>query len=76
MSIATLPANATIEPGPQEGYEQFVYRAHSELLPSIPDPNARNAAVWGAWERSNGDPLRDRAEQFFPADQYRTVPLQ
>jgi hypothetical protein len=74
MSSVAYQSQTQVQPHPGEGYEQFVYRAHTELLPQVPDPNTRNAVVWGAWEQANGDPLRDRAEEYFPPDQYRTVP--
>lgn len=66
-------AQPSITPQPGERYAAFVYRAHGALLPSMPDPDTRNQAVWGAWEAAHGNPLRDRAQEFFPAEQYRHV---
>ncbi len=57
-----------------EGYAQFVYRAHQELMPYVQNPDARNQAVWDAWESAYGNPIRDRAKELFPPEQYRHVP--
>jgi hypothetical protein len=62
--------------GPKDGesYASFVRRAHGELMQLIPDPDTRNRAVWNAWESIYGNPLRDRAMEFFPSDKYQHVP--
>jgi hypothetical protein len=65
---------SSIMPGPGEDYRSFVYRAHYALMPTIPDSDQRNQAVWNAWERVNGNPLRDHATDYFPPEQYRHVP--
>jgi len=40
------------------------------MIAELPDPNARNREVWMAIDRYFGDPERERAEQFFPPDQF------
>ena len=69
MSVST-----SIRPERNELYSQFVPRAHGVLMSQIPDPNKRNQAVWDAWAQVHGDPLNDRAEEFFDSKQYKTVP--
>jgi hypothetical protein len=69
MSVST-----TITPNPNESYADFVYRAHYALMQQIPEPYARNNAVWSAWEKLHGDPVADQSQSYFPADQYRFVP--
>jgi len=68
--IQTTPQPTPPQPG--EGREDFTVRAHRELMQAIPDPAYRNRVVWDAWDSQFGDALRERADQFFPADQYET----
>lgn len=65
---------STIRPNEGEQYSTFVFRAHNQLLRTIPDPYKRNQAVWTAWESAHGDPVADRASEYFPPDKYRYVP--
>ena len=67
-------SNPSIRPQSGEAYRQFVMRAHGALMRSVPDPDVRNEQVWAAWAQAHGDPLRERAQQLFPAEQYRLVP--
>lgn len=39
-------------------------------MQEISDPNARNREVWAACDRYYGDPERERAEAYFPPDQF------
>lgn len=41
---------------------------------SIPDPYKRNQAVWNAWESVHGDPVANKASEYFTPDKYRFVP--
>ena len=63
---------ATAAPQPQAGeaYEQYVTRAHRELMQAIPEPEQRNRIVWDAWSAAYGDPERDRATVKFSADRF------
>lgn len=69
MSVAT----AQIQPKRGEGYSSFVYRAHQALRQSVPDAYRRNQIVWDEWNSATGNPLRARAQEYFPSDQYRFV---
>lgn len=53
-----------------ESQEDFIIRAHGELMPSVAEPMERNRMVWGAWDATRGDVERHRAEQVFPEDQF------
>ena len=75
MATATLeqPPTASPQPAPPqagESRESFTVRAHRELMQTIPDPNARNAAVWNTWDSRYGDPLRSHADAYFSPDQF------
>jgi hypothetical protein len=67
-------AQKTIKPNRGESYREFVYRAHQALMPAIPSWEARNKAVWDAWDHSNGNPIRETAQQYFAKDCSRFVP--
>ncbi len=69
-----MSSPSTIRPNEGEQYSAFVHRAHSQLLHSIPDPYKRNQTVWSAWESQHGDPVADRASEYFPSEKYRFVP--
>lgn len=72
--VSSNPSQQAPMPQHGESYRQFVVRAHQLLMPVVRDPDARNQAVWRAWYSVNGDPLGDRARQYFPPERYRTVP--
>jgi hypothetical protein len=57
-------------PLPNESREDYCIRAHRATMQEIPDPNARNREVWSACDQYFGDPERERAEAFFPPDQF------
>lgn len=67
-------AGQFVKPKQGESYRQFVFRAHQELLPSVPNYEQRNQAVWDAWDRSNGNPIRESASRYFQKDCPRHVP--
>lgn len=75
MQSTENSAASLARPQQGESYEDYVCRAHLALLPSIPEPAERNAAVWGMWEQTNGDAERDRAAQRFSADQFDRRPM-
>jgi hypothetical protein len=60
----------TPQPMPSESYEDFVIRAHGELMQYLADPMQRNEVVWDAWEQVYGDTERERATQYFSEDQF------
>lgn len=64
----------TIVPAQGETEEAFTYRAHYALMPSVPDPDARNQIVWDAWDSVHGNAYRDRAVKYFGTEKYRHVP--
>ncbi|MCD0459109.1 hypothetical protein LOC72_06445 [Roseiconus lacunae] len=61
-----------MSPFPNETEEDFVVRAHRELLPSVPEPMQRNRIVWDAWDASNGNSERERAASIFTAEKFDT----
>ena len=58
---------AAIAPQPHESQNDFIIRAHRELMPVIADPMQRNREVWQAWDIANPghERERQRAEQYF-----------
>lgn len=75
MAITLAPSMPTnsVSPAAGESCEDFVVRAHRELLATIPDPEVRNAVVWEAWEALYGYPERDRVESRFGLENYEHV---
>lgn len=69
-----MSSPSTIRPNEGEQYSAFVYRAHSQLMRAIPDPYKRNQAVWSSWESVYGDPVAEKASEYFTPDKYRFVP--
>ena len=72
MTYAADPTGTMPQAG--ESYAAFVRRAHGSLMQTVPDPDRRNKMVWDSWESMYGNPLRDRAMEFFPSDKYQHVP--
>lgn len=72
MSAST--SSPKIAPADGEQYATFVRRAHQSLAGAIPDWEERNAAVWSAWERKNGHPVRNRAMKYHAKGCGRFVP--
>lgn len=68
-----MSVSLQIQPKQGENYSGFVLRAHQALRQAIPNAYDRNQAVWDAWNSSTGNPLRSRAQDYFPDDQYRHV---
>jgi hypothetical protein len=68
-----MSVSLQIQPKQGENYSGFVLRAHQSLRQAIPNTYDRNQAVWDAWNSSTGNPLRSRAQDYFPDDQYRHV---
>ena len=60
-----------LKPRTGEKYNDFVFRAHNQLMSSMPDPKNRNKAVWDSWESVNGDPDGERATEYFSNDDDR-----
>ncbi len=50
-----------------EGYAQFVFRAHQELMPYVQNPDARNQAVWGCLGICLRKPDSRSSKRAFPA---------
>lgn len=73
MGFSMSVAMAQIQPKKGESYSSFVYRAHKTLRDSEPDAYRRNQMVWDEWNSFSGNPLRSRAQEYFPSDQYRFV---
>lgn len=67
-------AQSTIKPNRGESYRDFVSRAHSALMPSVPSYEVRNKAVWDSWDKSNGNAVREQAMQYHAKDCERFVP--
>ena len=72
--MSALTANPKIAPADGEQYAAFVQRAHQSLSSAIPDWDERNTAVWSAWERKNGNPVRNRAMKYHGKACARFVP--
>ena len=66
-----LKTRNELKPRTGEKYNDFVFRAHNQLMTSMPDPKNRNKAVWNSWESVNGDPDGDRAIEYFSSDDER-----
>jgi hypothetical protein len=64
----------TVKPNSGESYRDFVFRAHQVLMPSMPSYEARNKAVWNAWDNTHGNPIREQAQQYHAKDCSRFVP--
>jgi regulator of replication initiation timing len=64
----------TVKPISGESYRQFVFRAHQQLMPSMPSFEARNQAVWNAWDSTYGNPVREQAQQYHAKGCPRFVP--
>ena len=69
-----MSVSIAIRPERDELYSQFVPRAHGALMEQVPDPDRRNKLVWDSWARVHGDPLGDRANEYFDSKHYKTVP--
>jgi len=58
-------------PTPDESYERYTIRAHKALMSSVPDPDERNALVWGTWDKVRGQrPEEAVALSKFSADRF------
>ncbi len=57
-------------PLPNESREDYTIRAHQLLMGEVPDPYQRNQVVWQASDKFFGDLGRQRAESWFPAEQF------
>lgn len=66
-----LQTRTGLKPRTGEKYNDFVFRAHNQLMNSLPDPKNRNKAVWDSWESVNGDPDGARATEYFSSDSER-----
>jgi hypothetical protein len=74
VAAVTSYPTQSITPAQGESERAFVQRAHQSLMQSVPNPDQRNQIVWNAWDRANGNPLRDRARSMFTPEVYRHVP--
>lgn len=63
------------QPEPDETYEEFIARAHQELMDAIPEPRERNEAIWSQWRDARGlTPEEHIALRTFAGDRYRPHP--
>jgi hypothetical protein len=66
---ATIPI-----PKPNERCEEFCIRAHRELMPTLPNVEERNQAVWGAWDMRYGSFQKERYSAQMRFAGWRSIP--
>lgn len=71
---AVATKSKSLAPAQGEEYAEFVRRAHSDLMQSVPDWEERNSRVWQAWERQHGNTTRNRAMKYHAKGCARFVP--
>lgn len=74
MSSVSSTSETSLAPQQGEPYAAYLQRAHQSLMSVEPDWDARNQKVWAAWDKANGNDLRQRSQKYFAKDCTRFVP--